>query len=298
MDLSDILTRGFSGSAAALKPLALAGVFAAFLAAERLRALRKRKARLPQRFLVNAVMTALTFGAGFFVVAPVAFTIMARTEGTRVGVVNLFALPSPLRFAAGFLLMDLTFYWWHRVNHRVRLFWRFHNVHHVDPDLDVTTSFRFHFGEIIYSAGFRAVQVALIGVSATTYLIYEFVFQAATMFHHSNMRLPVALERLLNRIIVTPRMHGIHHSVVGPETNSNYSVIFRWWDRLGGSLVLNVPQQKINIGVAGYSEAGDNGLWRLLAMPLVRQKPYWRFPDGKAALREPVATSPRTVLLE
>ena len=181
MDISGILTRGISGGDGALRPLALAGLFVALLAAERVWALRKRKAPFGRRLFVNVAVSAFAFGAGFVAVAPAAFTIMARTEGTRVGVVNLIALPSPARFALAFLLMDLSFYWWHRVNHRVRLLWRFHNAHHVDPDLDVTTSFRFHFVEIVYSAGFRAAQAALIGVSATTYLIYEFVFQAVTM---------------------------------------------------------------------------------------------------------------------
>ena len=122
--------------------------------------------------------------------------------------------------------MDLTFYYWHRLNHLRPLLWRFHNVHHVDPDMDVTTSFRFHLGEVLYSTLFRLLQVGLMGVSPLTYLLYEFIFNCATMFHHSNVRLPLAWERLLNRVFVTPRMHGVHHSALGPETNSNYSVIF------------------------------------------------------------------------
>ena len=139
--------------------------------------------------------------------------------------------------------MDLTFYYWHRLNHTRPLLWRFHNVHHADPDMDVTTSFRFHWGEVLYSTVFRLLQVGLIGVSPLTYLVYEVVFNGATMFHHSNLRLPVAWERRLNRVFVTPRMHGVHHSAVGPETNSNYSVIFSWWDRLNRSLRLNVAPE-------------------------------------------------------
>jgi sterol desaturase/sphingolipid hydroxylase (fatty acid hydroxylase superfamily) len=199
-----------------------------------------------------------------------------------LGAVLLLPLPGWGRFAAGFVLMDLTFYYWHRANHRIRVLWRFHNVHHVDPDLDISTSFRFHFGEIAYSSVFRIFQVLLIGINPLTYVVYEAVFSAETMFHHTNIRLPVDLERWLNKLIVTPRMHGIHHSVVGSETNSNYSVIFPWWDRLNRTLMLNVPQASIKVGVPGYQAEKDNRLWSLITMPFVRQKHYWRFADGKA----------------
>lgn len=184
------------------------------------------------------------------------------------------------QITVGFLLMDLTFYYWHLVNHRIPLLWRFHNVHHIDPDLDVSTSFRFHFVEITYSAVFRIIQVLLIRACPLTYAIYETVFAIETMFHHSNVRLPFGLERWLNRLIVTPRMHGIHHSAVREETNYNYGVIFPWWDRLHRTLVLNVPQHSIRIGVPGYLEPEDNRFWNLLRMPFVRQKDYWRFSDG------------------
>jgi sterol desaturase/sphingolipid hydroxylase (fatty acid hydroxylase superfamily) len=119
-------------------------------------------------------------------------------------------------------MMDLTFYYWHRANRSISFFWRFHNVHHIDPDLDISTSFRFHFGEILYSLVFRAGQIYLLGIPLFTHLVYELVFQCATLFHHSNVRLPITFERSLNKIIVTPRMHGIHHSIVKDETNSNW----------------------------------------------------------------------------
>ena len=122
-----------------------------------------------------------------------------------------------------------------------------------------------------------------------TYVVYEVVFNCATLFHHSNLRLPVAWERRLNRVFVTPRMHGVHHSAVGPETNSNYSVIFSWWDRLNRSLRLNVGQSDIVIGVPGYLRPGDNRR-SPHARPAVRQqRPYWRWPSGKASLRLKIA---------
>jgi sterol desaturase/sphingolipid hydroxylase (fatty acid hydroxylase superfamily) len=147
--------------------------------------------------------------------------------------------------------------------------------------MDVSTSLRFHFGEVLYSTGFRALQIYLLGISVLTYLVYEVAFQCATLFHHSNVRLPIKLERALNKIIVTPRMHGIHHSIVKHETNSNYSVIFRWWDLLHGTLRLNVKQADIVIGVPAYMDLQDNKFLNLLILPFRKQREYWRLRDGK-----------------
>lgn len=188
--------------------------------------------------------------------------------------------------------MDLSFYYWHLLNHRVPVLWRFHNVHHMDPDLDITTALRFHFGELALSAGFRVVQIVAIGVSPVTYAVYEVVFQANTLLHHSNVRLPIRLERPLNKLLVTPRMHGIHHSQVEREANSNYGVVFPWWDRLHRTLGLNVPQSALTIGVPAYSEPGDNRLWAAIVQPFRRQRDYWRRPDGTAVTREPAAEEP------
>jgi sterol desaturase/sphingolipid hydroxylase (fatty acid hydroxylase superfamily) len=206
------------------------------------------------------------------------------------GLLHLVALPAAVRFALAFLLMDLTFYYWHLANHKLPVLWRFHNVHHIDPDLDVSTALRFHLGEVLLSAGFRALQVGLIGLSPLTYLVYESVFQGSTLFHHSNVRLPLQAERLLNKILVTPRMHGIHHSVVQHETNSNYSVVFSWWDRLHRSLQLHIPQAALTIGISAYPHPADHTWWNVLMLPFRAQCDYWCWPDGSRPLRDPIET--------
>ena len=268
--------------------VSLAAFFCLLFLLETLRPLRRRKRSLGPRLAVNISVTALSFAVGIAVVRPVALGTAAWTEAHTFGLLPLSGLPFWGQAVLGFLLMDLTFYYWHRANHVYPVLWRFHNVHHVDPDLDVSTSFRFHFGETLYSSLFRLLQVGLLGIGPVTYLVYEVVFNLATGFHHSNLRLPLGLERALNRVLVTPRMHGVHHSAVGPETNANYAVIFRWWDFLHNTLKLNIPQHDIVIGVPGYLSPADNRLWALLAAPLVRQRPYWRWPSGKAAVRKPL----------
>lgn len=262
------------------------GVGLSLFVLERLFPLRRETRSLLGRLLVNLAVSAVAFGTALALVRPAAERAFAWTGAESFGLLHLVALPAPLELAAAFLLMDLTFYYWHRLNHQVPFLWRFHNVHHFDPDLDVSTAFRFHFGEIALSAGLRVVQVVLTGLSGWAFALYEVAFQANTLFHHSNLRLPIRVERVLNRLLVTPRMHGIHHSQIEDETNSNYGVVLPWWDRLHRTLGLNVPQSAIVIGVPGYSEPDDNRFWQALASPFRRQREYWRRPDGNRVTRD------------
>jgi len=273
-------------------------IFVSLIVFERLFPLRKRTRSIWGRYFVNIALTAVAFVIASVTVKPVAETIMAWTGVSLFGLSNILPGSPAVKFVVGFLLMDMTFYWWHRVNHRVPFFWRFHNMHHCDPDLDVTTSFRFHACEILFSSGFRALQVGLIAVQPVTYTVYELVFTCATMLHHSNINLPLTVERALNKIIVTPRMHGIHHSVVRNEADSNYSVIFRWWDYIFGSLKLNIPQNDITIGVAGYLEPFDNTVVKLLTMPFGKQRDYWCSSDGTVPDRKEAESTNSSYLLQ
>ncbi len=262
-----------------LTAIILPGMFVLLLLTEQVIPLRQRTRPLLRRLAKNLILTAAVFLVGSLIVKNAGLGASKWTTQQGIGVVFVVPLPRWYRIAIGILLMDFTFYYWHRANHRIALLWRFHNVHHIDPDLDVSMSYRFHPGEIAYSSAVRVVQMLAVGADPFTYAIYETVFSAETMLHHSNVRLPLALERWLNKIVVTPRMHGVHHSAVSSETNSNYGVIFGCWDRLHRTLLLNVAQSSIRIGVPGYLEPKDNRLWNLLRMPFVRQKRYWCFPD-------------------
>ena len=258
----------------------MAGVFGGLLLLEQILPLRQRKAGLRGRLLVNILLTGLAFAAGSAIVRTTAFGLAQYNQDRGWGLLGVLGLPRWLQVGVGFLLMDLTFYYWHFANHRVGVMWRFHNAHHLDPDLDVSTSFRFHCVEVGYSALFRALQVGLLGIVPLTYIVYDIAFQAATMFHHSNVRLPLRVERILNKVVVTPRMHGIHHSQMEREANSNYSVIFRGWDWLHGTLRLNVAQAAVRIGVWGYSGPGDNKFWQVIVGPFRKQRPYWQRPES------------------
>jgi sterol desaturase/sphingolipid hydroxylase (fatty acid hydroxylase superfamily) len=203
-----------------------------------------------------------------------------------VGLLNWIRLPEWLALLAGFVLLDYAYWWWHWANHMVPFFWRFHNVHHTDLDLDVTTAARFHFGEILFSTAFLSFVLLAGGISPLTFIIFFVVFEGAVAFHHSNWRLPIGLERVLNLIIVTPRMHGIHHSIVLRETNSNWGTVFCWWDKLHGTLRRDIPQDAITIGVAGYRDEHELTLGKLWALPFRKQR-EWRLPNGEEPDRPP-----------
>lgn len=208
---------------------------AALFLLENLFPLRPRRRPLVGRLAINIALSLVTYAIGNFVVRKTANLSIDWAEAHSFGLSRLVGLPGWVEFG----LLDLTFYYWHRFTHWNRLLWRFHQVHHFDPDMDVSTGFRFHFGEVGLSTFFRAGQALLLGVSFPIYAFYELAFQVAVYFHHSNLRLPEIVDRALRVIFVTPRMHGVHHSQVPGETHSCFSTIFSVWDRIHGTFRWN-----------------------------------------------------------
>jgi sterol desaturase/sphingolipid hydroxylase (fatty acid hydroxylase superfamily) len=249
---------------------------------ERLFPLRKPKSRLVSRLLVNAIVSGIAVAVALALVRPIAMRVLQLASENDWGLANAIAMHPVVQAVVVFLLMDLSFYYWHRVNHTWPLLWRFHVAHHIDPDLDVTTALRFHFVEIAYSSAFRALQVIVVGSPVWMFVTYEAIFQLNTYLQHSNLRLPIRFERWLSLVIVTPRMHGIHHSRRFDETNSNWSTVFSFWDRLHGTLRLNVPQSRVDIGISGYSVPEDNTIGAVLAMPFRKQRSYWDEGVGRS----------------
>lgn len=200
----------------------------------------------------------------------------------KVGLLYRLDLPRSVEVLLGLFLLDYTFYFWHVWNHHVPFLWRFHNVHHVDLDVDVTTAARFHFGELALSAPFRSAQLMVFGIDPFTWVLFETLVVTATQFHHGNLRLPEKIDQALAWLIVTPRMHGLHHSLIQNETNSNYSTVFSFWDRLHRSLTKGLPQHPV--GVPSYRDPRELTLLHLLLLPFRRQRP-WRLPDGRLPAR-------------
>jgi sterol desaturase/sphingolipid hydroxylase (fatty acid hydroxylase superfamily) len=256
----------------------------ALFVAERRRPLRPRRdpapTRVPRNLAIGLLAGMTTAASEWPLVAPV----QRFAEQRRFGLLRRLPLPRALRIVLGFLLLDYTLYIWHRLNHQSPLLWRFHAVHHIDLDLDSTTGLRFHFGELTLAAGFRAAQILLIGVDGDTLRVWQQLLVMSVVFHHSNLELPIGIERRLVPFVVTPRMHGIHHSTRAAETDSNYSSLLSWWDRLHRSLKLNVPQASVTIGVPGFTAPEDVTLAPSLTLPF-RADPRLQPPATASLLR-------------
>lgn len=250
---------------------------------EKMYALRLRKAPLLKRLKTNAMVTATASVALRLSLVPTLVKAASLAEKHNFGLLRMLPLSPLAGNILGFLLLDYGSYRWHKLNHRLPLLWRFHQVHHADLDLDVSTALRFHFGEVLISDLYRGGWAFLAGVSPKLVLVYEIFFEAATNFHHTNLKLPEKTDRDLANFIVTPRMHGIHHSVVKKETNSNFSVIFTIWDRLHQTLRLDVPQDQINIGIPYVRK--HKRAKELMVMPFEHLS-EWKFPNGEIPGRE------------
>ena len=223
----------------------------------------------------NAVLTALGFPVVGLLQAPLLAQLLVWTQQQGIGLLRLVEVPPALAVAASILLLDYTLWHWHWLTHRVPWLWRFHLVHHVDRDLDASTALRFHAGELVLSIPYRAAQIVVLGVDPAGYLVWQVLLFVSILFHHSNLRLPVGLERALVTVIVTPRMHGIHHSDWESETNSNWSSLLSVWDYLHGTARLNVPQSAVRVGVPAYRERAAVALGRVLCLPFQRPRPDW-----------------------
>lgn len=237
-----------------------------------------------KREVRNLSVAAVGAGALLLIERPAILPLAQFVDGRSWGLLKQLGLPWWLELALAIVLLDYTLYVWHYLTHKIPFLWRFHVAHHIDLDLDASTALRFHFGELVLSVPWRAAQVVIIGVSPISYLAWQTSVFPSILFHHSNVKLPIRMERWLNRLIVTPRMHGIHHSIVENETNSNWSSGFTVWDWLHGTLRLNVPQQQITIGVPAYQNPKEVELKETLLLPLRKQRPTSEFPDdGKPA---------------
>lgn len=246
----------FAAAGAAIAALALS---------ERKRPLRERTQEAAPRTAANIALGASCAAVIAAVEEPLCQAIARRNEEQGRGFAGLF--PKRLRLLAGIAAMDYGFYLWHVATHKLPFLWRFHRVHHVDPDLDMSTAVRFHTLDMLVSLPWRLAQVRLSGVDRRALALWRHFFNASILFHHANLRLPRSWDRRLASVLTTPEMHGIHHSAVRRERDSNWSSGLSIWDRLHGTLRQDVPQGELTIGVDDARAAEDGKLAPALAAP-------------------------------
>jgi len=170
-------------------------------------------------------------------------------------------------FVFDLIVLDLWAWAWHMANHRVALLWRFHEVHHRDAFLDVTSAVRFHPGEVVISALARVPLIVALDIPFASILVFDALLTASALFHHSNVRLPARGEALLRSIVVTPSHHWVHHHARQPDTDSNYGVLLTLWDRVFRTWSPTDRTPHMDIGVEGART--DLPLLRLVTRPFV-----------------------------
>jgi sterol desaturase/sphingolipid hydroxylase (fatty acid hydroxylase superfamily) len=156
-------------------------------------------------------------------------------EARGWGLLNWLQAPLLIAVPVSVLLLDLAIYAQHAMFHHVPALWRLHRMHHADLDIDVTTGLRFHPVEIVLSMLIKFAVVAALGAPAVAVLAFEVLLNATSLFNHSNVRMPPAVDRIVRRLVVTPDMHRVHHSIIRAETDSNFGFNFPWWDHLFGT---------------------------------------------------------------
>lgn len=200
--------------------------------------------------LLNTVVVAVLFVQAWLWAANWA-------QDHRFGLLNWLNPSAWVHLPIALLVLDGWMYAWHRLNHGIHFLWRFHRVHHAERYLDVTSATRFHLGEIALSALIRVPLILLFGIRFSDLVTYESVLFAVVQFHHANIRLPDAVENILSKIIVTPNIHRVHHSKWRPETDSNFSSMLSFWDRLFGTRK-QTDVAKIQLGLDEFGPEDDN----------------------------------------
>jgi len=241
------------------------------------RALIAPKAR---RWLTNlgiAGVDSLVLRAMAMLAVPVAAVAAAfYVQNHQIGLLNQVAWPEWFKILVALLVLDLAIWAQHLASHKIPLFWRLHQVHHADRDIDVTTAVRFHPVEIALSMLWKIVVVAVLGASPLAVFLFEVILNACAMFNHANIALPRTLDRVLRLLVVTPDMHRVHHSVLRSEHNRNYGFNLSLWDRLFRTYVAQ-PQaghQGMTIGLDPYqTEAPTRFAWSLALPFRKRQTP-------------------------
>ncbi len=250
------------------------GIFVLVLAvmgvAETLYPRRTRTASQGRRWFTNLGLIVLNSLAVrlIFPLAPIGIAIWARQND--YGLFNAAGWPLWIEAVSAFLLLDMAIYFQHVVSHKIPVLWRLHQVHHADPDIDVTTGIRFHPVEILLSMAFKLALILLIGPAVVAVFVFEVVLNGGALFNHANVKLPGWLDLIIRTAIVTPDMHRVHHSVIRSETDSNYGFNLSIWDRMFRTYIAQPSKghDAMSIGLNQYKGRGPTYLLWCLMLPI------------------------------
>ena len=216
-------------------------------------------------FAVSGVVMAIACGA-------CGWTLAAWADSRDFGLLAGWAAPAWLAVGIGVVALDLVSWAWHAANHRVRWLWRFHQVHHADQSFHVTTALRFHPGELLLSLPVRLAAIVALGVPPIGVLVFEVVFGTANLLEHGNFDLPRRLDLGLQRLLITPAMHRVHHTREWRELDTNFGTIFSLWDRALGTFRAGDPQRQITTGLPDWERPEAPTLLQALALPFTPRR--------------------------
>lgn len=203
------------------------------------------------------------------------FTVYALAkylESTEVGVINMTSMGYKLKLILGVIFLDCINYCWHRLVHKVSFLWRFHSIHHTDKLLNVSSALRFHFLEVLMGHLFKLPFLFLLGIPVEALLLYDVIFNINVYFHHSNIKINKRLDLLLSKVIVTPYIHRIHHSLKWKETNSNFSSFLIIWDKFFGTFIPQGERSTPRYGIPGYMEDKYQHFSYMIKQPFIEKK--------------------------
>ena len=199
------------------------------------------------------------------------FYVLSFTQSHETGLAHFLGLNGWIEIALTVIAFDLWDYWMHRANHRIGFLWRFHRAHHSDMEIDVTTSARFHIGELILSGISKGLMVLFWGPSLWGLVSFDILLNGASQFHHSNLGILFNIQDKIEKIIVTPRMHRCHHALHPDCYDTNFSAILSLWDKIFGSY----HWARI------ASDLAQVGLWRPSGPETMKLKPFLITPLGR-----------------
>jgi sterol desaturase/sphingolipid hydroxylase (fatty acid hydroxylase superfamily) len=263
----------FSNIPSLHRSLILAGGIAFFWMIESAKPLFKFDYKKWHHAKINFFFTATTIVINFCL----AFLLLTTSQWVVSNNFGLLQFLPKMNFwlftIFGLLFMDLIgAYLPHFVEHKVKILWRFHLIHHTDTFVDTTTANRHHPGESVIRFVFTTLAVFVLGAPMWMVFLYQTLSVVATQFNHANIVLPKKMDQFLSLFIVSPDMHKVHHHFVLPYTDSNYGNIFSVWDRLFGTFT-TLERNKIVYGVDTHMKQEENNvLGNLVKIPFQKQR--------------------------
>lgn len=247
------------------------GFYSFFLLAEvympQRRTSPKRRIRWPVNFLLSVINIMVLS------LLPISlFGLATWAESQQIGLLNELTLPIAVFIISNLLLRGFISFFTHWLMHKIPWMWRLHRVHHLDTELDVTSTLRFHPLEFLATLVSGMLLVIAFGLSPWLLLVYELLDATVTVFSHSNITIPRLMDRGLRMFIVTPNLHRIHHSSWQPETDSNFSAVFPIWDIIFGTFRSQSRelQATMDLGLEDIRDRRVHQLFWLLRSPFLQ----------------------------